>query len=403
MSTEKTHSEYSPSQLKRIIECPGSVQLCREEPEQEESVYAAEGTMLHEVTAKHIEEQYTELDYRVLKNYDLSDDQLLCVQDCLHYLRDRVENYRLMGFDVEVLVEQEVSLKKFGLPKVEGTADIIINIYETSSCVDCKNGRDLVFVVVIDWKFGSGVIVESEGNPQLLAYGLGAVGSYNTLEGLEGGIIVHVFQPKRDHASSTSYTKHEAEKWLNETLSVAVAESRMIPPKLNPGIEQCRWCSVKYKCTALYESANDTAKEVFSAFNEDKQVSISIEKLAELLKKTPQLISYVSGLETYAHSLLMKGEEVPGFKLVEGRSNRKWVDESTVFDLLTSFGLPPEECCVTKVISPTQAEKKLGKAHKNDERFVNAVEKPQGKPVIVPLEDKREPYRDDLARIFKVS
>lgn len=370
------HANYSPSRLTRILGCPASVgyidslELQPGKP----SSYAEEGTRLHHLTYKGIMQPDS------LKECVEEDRSI--VKECLDY----IAALRLSKGHDELVsyAETRVSLAPWGLPEVWGTSDY--NLIDTRA-------RHLD---VIDWKFGQGIIVYAEDNPQLMAYAAGAAGWPNDLE----SVTVHVFQPLVDHEDSWDIPMGKLRQWVHGTLATGIIKASSLNAEFCPGTETCRWCEAANFCRPRYELVLDAARKLFAA-KELLPDRLDAKDIAKLLSMAPIIDKCIKDLVAHAQNEVQHGRPVPGYKLVRGRSNRKWFDEDKAIKWLAK-NTPIEELYVSKAVSPAQAEKKFGALKKSPE-FSVLVEKPEGKLTLVSEHDKRQAVEgpSDPISVFK--
>jgi hypothetical protein len=300
----------------------------------------------------------------------LDRDQLNAVQDCIDYLDNIMRS--IMG-DYDIFIEKRVYLHSLSqwLYECDGTCDIIITTKDS--------------IIVIDWKFGQGIPVYADRNDQLYAYAAGAWAEYAP-DNLEVQIEVHVVQPRLDNFDSASITSADLHNWITSRVEPSLARAYSKNPPFNPGVNQCRWCPAKSTCRARFNTANQTAADVFGAHAKLPN-EIGLEDIGALLDKAPQLEDYIKDLRVFVQRKLEQGIEVPGWKIVLGRSNRAWVDYSEAEEwLLENFDY--EDIYTTKLVSPAQAEK-LERTLKKDESFQSLIHKPEGKTTMVREDDKR--------------
>jgi hypothetical protein len=360
------HAEYSPSRLERILACPGSVPLIKalltnaEIVEGAPSSYALKGTLLHDHVFKMCTTPHHKLD-----DLDPSDKGL--VLECVEY-KDTLAKSK--GHTVGLQFEQSVSLAPWGLPEVFGTTDLAI--------FDPRDGH----VDVVDWKFGSGVTVYAEENPQLMAYAAGTVRwptSYKT-------ITVHVFQPPIDHISTWTFDINHLFDWVHGSLANAIAESRRPGAVINPGVEQCRWCPAVNHCDTRFMLVQQEAEELFRG-QALLPNQITPEKIKALLERAPLVEQAIKDLKLFVTNEIQRGRPFPGYKLVAGRANRKWIDETKTIKWLRD-NTSLEDLFVSKLISPAQTEKLNSKLKRNEE-FQKLWDKAEGKPTLVSEKDPR--------------
>lgn len=386
------HSKYSPSKLSRILACPGSVKRCEKLEPEPSSSYAEEGTMLHDVIANILE---GDLDFNKATE-KLSIEQRGCIKRCVNYV-DEIKAGLALQSDKSTwieLVESRVSLASIGLSEINGTADYIL-IYTT------RSGK--IKIIVIDWKFGKGVPVSAIGNTQLHAYGLGAYfvvpcASRMTVHNIQ----VHVAQPRLNSYTSEDHTPNDLITWsdhVKKRLDLAKSDN----PPVIPGEEQCRWCLDKYGCVERHGLAADQATNIFTNYvHNGKAVipTVSAEQLIELYNQSRILEDYMKGLKKHIIAKGLNGDSIPGYKVVEGRSNRTWVDKKEATQFCVDNDVEIEDLYVSKLISPSAAERLLGTKIKKTTEFKDLWYKPKGGPLLVRETDSRESMAADAAAIF---
>jgi hypothetical protein len=321
------------STAKRVINCPGSVALCQKVPPKPSSKYADEGTLLHNVMAELLG-QDKELRYVLGMEYngikltdDLLDEKIRPAMDAINEIDPNAQ--------LEFAVEQTVSFGNL-LPGVFGSCDLI--------------GRIGNRAIVLDWKFGDGVAVEVEENPQLLFYTAAAIRTpaldwvFKGVKEIEC-IIVQPPQVKR------WVTSFDRVRLFERELVHAVKQAERPDAALKIG-EHCRWCAAKPICPlmtgAVDRAAQTQIKELDAA------------QLGQMLERAQMLEDWISDLRALAMQVLESGNLVPGFKLVQKRATRKWADDERAKQALLAH-LPSEDVIETTVVSPAQAEKKLKK------------------------------------------
>jgi hypothetical protein len=321
------------STAKRVINCPGSVALCQKVPPKPSSKYADEGTLLHNVMAELLG-QDKELRYVLGMEYngikltdDLLDEKIRPAMDAINEIDPNAQ--------LEFAVEQTVSFGDL-LPGVFGSCDLI--------------GRIGNRAIVLDWKFGDGVAVEVEENPQLLFYTAAAIRTpaldwvFKGVKEIEC-IIVQPPQVKR------WVTSFDRVRLFERELVHAVKQAERPDAALKIG-EHCRWCAAKPICPlmtgAVDRAAQTQIKELDAA------------QLGQMLERAQMLEDWISDLRALAMQVLESGNPVPGFKLVQKRATRKWADDERAKQALLAH-LPSEDVIETTVVSPAQAEKKLKK------------------------------------------
>lgn len=379
------HGKFSPSQLPRIVRCPGSVQLCKTVPKRGESEYALEGTMLHEVTSECLIADEPKLPGTIIGRYDLDSEQSEAVQDCL----DWVFTLKMSLDDPKMYdsVESTVTLAHYAMqlkcPQLEdvfGTMDYSL-IAPTI--------REAWFV---DWKFGKGVEVFPD-TEQLKAYAIGKLKSYDFANQFDKLHLV-IGQPRLysgEPFKVLTLTPQELFFWLEDRLVPALKDAVSPAPSFHATEKGCMWCDAKIICETRQQAAMEGAMEVFAIHAKLPQVDI--DQVAKVLNIIPELKVYIADIEQFASLHIQAGKHLPGYKLVAGRSIRKWTDEKAAKKFFEdNYGLDEFAMSELKFKSPAQAEKVIGKKVASQDKELQAlIKKPEGKPTLVPEEDKREP------------
>lgn len=371
------HALFSPSQLSRIMACPASAQLALKVPVQKSSPYAQRGTKLHDIVANLLVSPGTPADDSnpMLSKLDIIDmNQVL---DCLEYL----DGIRKDFGEHEMLVEKSVSLTSWGVGDIWGTADVqLINPHRMH---------------VIDWKFGSGVQVYAQNNEQGLAYAAGAVGFPSRVE----EIVIHVVQPPLNHFDEWVLSYQELKDWVFDILTPAIIIAQEKNPPFNPGPKQCKFCPGSTKCKARDEDANEQAKVIFSTYSD--LPTVSPDRLVKSLHAIQAVQAYAKDIQVFCQLELEKGREIPGYKLVSGRSQRKWRDQDAAEAwLLGNSSIKEEDMYKKKFFGPAGAEK-IDRKLKKDDEFKTLIEKPPGKAQLVSDEDPRPALKPkDAASAF---
>ena len=324
------------STAKRVMNCPGSVALCATMPPRPSSKYADEGTLLHNVmdlilTTNQTPESFVGMTYQDIKlTQELIEDK---IYPALRLL-DEVDPKKEMEYETETRVG-------FGdyLPNVFGSTDLL--------------GRIGTRAIILDWKFGSGVAVEAEENPQLMFYAAAAMRTKASQWVFDGAteiecIIVQPPEIKR------WVTTPERIKQFEHELKVAVQIAQKPDAPLANG-DHCRWCAAKPVCPKM-TGAVDRALALAVGDIDAMQIS-------HYLKQADTLEQWVTDLRALAHTMIEAGAIVPEWKLVAKRATRQWVDEDLAAKELAK-DISLDEMYTKKLLSPAQAEKILKKAKK---------------------------------------
>jgi hypothetical protein len=323
------------STAKRVINCPGSVALVQKMPPKPSSKYADEGTLLHDVIAEHLAAGITLESFIGKKNgdivltQDLIDDKLLPALALL----DEIDPKQEMSYEVETRVG-------FGdlLPGVFGSTDFV--------------GRLGDKAVVLDWKFGDGVVVSAEENEQLMFYAAAAMRTTALQWAFEGATEIEcvIVQPPMIRRWTTT---PERIAQFEHQLVRAVKAAQQPDAGLKAG-DHCRWCAAKPVCPQM-TGAVDRALQV-------QLKEIDAATLGQYLNQADTLEGWITDLRALAFQMLEKNIPVPGYKLVQKQARRQWADEAKAIAALHDMGVPRGELFSPEEIrSPAQMEKVLKK------------------------------------------
>jgi hypothetical protein len=268
----------------------------------------------------------------------------------------------LVGPKDTLLVEQRVCFDEW-VPDGFGTADtIILHDNGTLSTVDLKGGL--------------GVKVSATENSQLRLYGLGALQAHQFDHGTHT-IRMVIVQPGLDHISEEVISVKELLQWGEWVKQAAQATTSPDAPA-TPGAKQCRWCKARFTCKAR---ALDALNSSFGEF-------ITAQDVAMLLPVVAKINDWTKDLEAHAMSLATNGSTIPGYKLVEGKSQRKFKDNAV--EVLHAAGLSDAQIFAPAQLKPLgEIEKALGGKRKATSVLEEACVKPEGKPTLVPISDPR--------------
>lgn len=359
----KAHAILSASSSHRWLNCPPSARLC-ETYEDKGSDYAAEGTDAHSLC---------EYKLRMVLGMGATDptehltwyneEMLDCANGYASYILELVEAAKETYADPMVLIEQRVDFSRW-VEQGFGTSDAII----------ISDGM----LHVVDYKHGLGVLVEADNNPQMMCYALGALELFDAIYDI-GTVAMTVYQPRRQNVSTFEMSKDDLYRWADEVLKPTAELAFAGDGNFLCG-EWCGFCKAKHECRARAEANLMLAQYDFKLppLLEDTEIEV-------ILSRADQLVSWVNDIKEYALQQAISGKEWTGFKLVEGRSNRRYTDEAAVTQTVTDAGFDPYE---RKLLGITAMQKLLGKS-RFDELLSAYIEKPQGKPTLVPESDKR--------------
>lgn len=366
------HARFSPSSGKRYLSCPPSLRL-EEQFADEQSPYAAEGTAGHEMAEYLIKKHLKKRTKRPVSDY-YTDELMEAVDDYVAYAVSQIEEAKRDCPDPYIGVELKVDLSR----RVEGcfgTADLVV--------VDSRK------IHIIDLKLGKGVMVEAEENVQLMIYGLGVLDMLSFLYEIET-VELTIVQPRLQHLSTWEISAEALLKWGSEVFEAGAKKALAGEGEYAAG-DHCRFCKARFTCR---ERANEYLRLAQMEFREAPL--LSEEEIAEVLMKADALKKWAEEIYTYAQNeAVVNHKEWPGFKLVLGRSNRRYTDEEDVANAAKAAGYT--DIFKSTLIGITEMEKLMGKK-KFSEVLGGLVYKPQGKITLVPDSDKREPVNLDTAK-----
>ena len=359
------HARLSASGAHRWINCPGSVQA-EEGIKDAASPHAEEGTAAHELAELVLNEGgncHAWVGRQLVEN-----NAWTVTQEMADYVQQYVDYVAATPGTQQY--EQRVSYADW-VPEGFGTADAI-SIDPASKTLYC-----------IDLKYGKGVRVDADNNPQGMLYGLGA---YNEIEGIYDieRVVIVIVQPRLDHISEWSISVDDLLRW-GAWVSERAQETIGPDAKRVPGESQCRFCKAKATCPALYDF---TTRIIASDFdNLDSPEHLSDERMAEVMSAKKLITGWLDAVESHITERLKAGDDFPGYKLVAGRSLRQWADEKEAEQALAEqLG---DDAYERKLLTPAKAEKALGKT--KAKAIKDLIVKPEGKPVLAPESDKRKP------------
>lgn len=378
--SERKHALLSASSAHRWLVCTPSAKLEEQFPDTE-SEAAAEGTLAHELAEMKVRNYFfpKELGKRKLnsavkklsENGLWKDEMQGYTDDYLDYIRTTALSLKSMP---SVRIEQRVYFKEYTLADPEdeiegsGIADCILLYGDT--------------VHVIDFKYGKGVPVSAEENPQLMLYALGAYQAYRMLYPISK-VKLTIVQPRLDSISEWECLVADLLKfgeYVKERSALAVKGGG----DYTPGKNTCRFCRASAQCRARAE------ENVRLAFFTDKLPPlISNEEVGKYLEKGEDVAKWLEKLKEYALKECLAGKDVLGWKAVEGRSTRDWTDMDVAFETLIKGGIAPEEMLwEKKPLTLSQVEKIVGKKDFQEAVGKFVIKKP-GKPALAKESDKR--------------
>jgi hypothetical protein len=370
--------------------CTGSVALEAPFPDTS-SEFAAEGTLAHEIAAKCLDNDVNPAAL-IGQRFPVDGFEFTVDQSMADYVNDYMKLVREYAQGGELLVEKRVGIGHLtGEEGAGGTSDAII-----------IKGTE---IIVIDLKYGMGVRVDANDNPQLMLYALGALNEYEIIGDFDTVTMV-IHQPRLNHVSEYSIPVSELLTFGDQ---VREAVSRIEEPTFNPGEKQCKFCKAKATCPALRA---DMAEVVGGAADisdfadlipHEVSSETSDNYLPIAMSKVDMIEQWCKAVRAETERRLLAGQPVTGYKLVQGRAgNRDWKDAKAVEDMMKkTFRMRDDQVYDFKLISPTKAEKVF---KENPKRWANLQEqivRGDGKPSVAPATDKRpamdvKPVMDDF-------
>lgn len=380
---ESKHALLSASSAKKWLHCTPSARLEADVPE-EQSVYAAEGTLAHSICELKLSKQFTDRNmtdrtYKSRLN-KLAKDPLYSKE--MEGFTDTYVDY-ITGIAYNLSSTPYVAVEKrvdYGLWAPEG--------FGTCDCILIQG--DVMHVC--DFKYGKGKAVGSRENPQLMLYALGAWNAFRMIYPVRR-VVLHIIQPRIDNTSNWEISAEGLLLWGEETVRPQALKAYHGEGECVPG----SWCDEGFcrlaaTCRARAEANMALEKEALNPPENGGQVmklppQLDNQEVGALLKRAQFLKSWVNRLEAYAQGEILAGRAVPGWKLVAGRSVRTIQDIDAAYDALCEAGYPEAALYKMQPLPLGELEKLVNKEHKAIlEKF---IVKPQGKPTLAPEDDKR--------------
>ena len=362
MPPEK-HAKLSASSAHRWMNCNPSANLEREFADKT-SEAAAEGSAAHALCEHKLRKALKMRSVRPVSKYD-SDEMEMYTDSYVEFVLEQIEVAKQHCTDPFVLIEQRLDFSCY-VPDGFGTGDCLI--------VADK------LLHIIDFKYGLGVLVDAAENPQMMLYALGALQLFEALYDIDT-ISMSIFQPRRENVSTWTITVAELKEWAEKILRPKAELAFKGEGEFNPG-PWCTFCKAAVKCRARAEEKLALAQYEFA-----KPPLLTDEEIEDILSRLDDLTKWANEIAAYAQDAAINhGKQWNGFKLVEGRSVRKYSDEAAVVAAATAAGY--RDIYKKSLISITEMEKLMGKKTFT-EVLGGLVIKPQGKPTLVPASDKR--------------
>lgn len=378
MNEEKQHALLSASAAHRWLTCTPSARLEQMEGIEECSVYAEEGTAAHELAELKLSfyfdkidgdiycRRYEEFIERYGKYYNREFEEY--VDSYVEYVISQTKGLK----DFHILFETRVNYSNI-VPQGFGTADVLIITEDT--------------IHIIDLKFGVGVPVDAKNNPQLRLYGLGALNLFPN----SNTVKMTINQPRLDYIDTEVLDKMTLLKWAFDFVKPRAELAIKGEGTLCATEKACKFCKLRGKCKARANTQLALAQEEFLIVDNRQEMieSLSEEQIANILETAPAFMDWFKDVQAYAFGQAMRGVKIPGFKLVEGKSNRIITDTKKVKEILMDMGFVEDDLMKPREMQGiSNLEKLVGK-----KMFAEACKeylvKPQGKLTLAPESDRR--------------
>ncbi|MCY6957584.1 DUF2800 domain-containing protein [Clostridium brassicae] len=357
------HAVLSASGAHRWLNCLPSARLELEFVNNESSA-AAEGTAAHALCEHKLKKALHMRSKRPVSVYN-SDEMEEHSDAYVEFVMEQLELAKQSCTDPLILIEQRLDFSCY-VPQGFGTGDCII-------IADKK-------LHIIDFKYGMGVLVDAVDNPQMKLYALGALEIYDSLYDIEE-VYMTIFQPRRENVSTWTIRVEDLKDWAEKELKPRAKKAYDGEGEYLPG-EWCTFCRAAVKCRARAEEKLKLAQSEFKLppLLTDSEIEEVLSKLSDLTKWANEIIAYATD------AAVNHGKEWHGFKVVEGRSVRKYKDEDAVAEVAKANGY--KDIFRQSLITLTEMERLMGKS-KFEKILGDLIYKPPGKPTLVPLSDKR--------------
>lgn len=380
--SNRAHAKLSASGANQWLNCPPSIKAS-EGVGDTSSEFAREGTFAHELSELYFSNLYENLSDADFKqqleqsksNEYYSEELREYVEQYVDIVEEKINEAKAQDEPI-LFFEHRLDLTRY-VPESFGTGDVVVYY----------NGT----VEIIDLKYGKGVEVSALNNPQLRLYGLGA---YELLKDFEDvhTIKMTIVQPRLHNISSETVDAADLVEWGLNTVKPQAIKAHNGEGEFKAG-SHCRFCKIRHTCRARAEANNVEAEDMAEPY------TLTDDELSALLHRLPEIKRWASDVEEYCKSQAVENKrEFDGWKVVEGRANRKYADEQQVYERLTEQ-YDPKDVSETKVLSISKLEKQLGKKEV-DGILGKLVVKPQGKPTLVTEDDKREPIMQSAEKDF---
>lgn len=362
------HATLSASAAQRWMACPPSVMATKGMPDTT-SEYAEEGTAAHEVAEYKLRWNLGEKSISPPSTGKFDADEIDRYTDVYaYYVGDVFETLRKKCPDAILLIEQRLDFSDY-VPDGFGTGDAVIIADDVMQ--------------ICDLKYGKGIRIAADNNPQMMLYALGALNMYGCLYDIKT-VRLAIIQPRLDNISEWEISVEDLYKWAETELKPKAQLAAKGEGEFSAG-EHCRFCKLKATCRKRAERMLELAKYDF-----EPPAELSETEISAVMKIAADLAKWADDVFAYAQAqAINNGVHWDGYKIVEGRSNRKFTDEKKVADICREQGYQLSQIYKTTLIGITDMEKLMGKKQFK-ELLGEYVHKPKGKLTLVPVSDKRE-------------
>lgn len=373
--SSRDHALLSASSAHRWLNCPPSALVAETYPQQD-TVFTREGTTAHEVAESVARGSVSASKlkcgaHEAAGATNVTHEMIECAEGYRDYIQEQTRSNEAV-----TLLEQRVDFSAW-VPDGFGTADCLIFQGDTMD--------------VIDYKFGQGVPVEAEDNPQMRLYALGALNDYSIAYDVKT-VRMHIYQPRLNSISVAEMPVADLLEWAETVVKPRAELAAKGEGEYKAG-GWCKFCPHAGRCREL----TSTCTEYVETHSLHAAVPILAPfEVAKVLEMEPLITLWLKKVKAQALDTLMDGGEVPGYKVVAGKQgNRKWVDELKVAEALEAAGYNRGEFTETSLLSPAAMDKAFGKK-RVAELLTELIDRSPGAPTVVPESDKRPVY-DRLA------
>lgn len=364
------HALLSPSSASRWLACTPSARLEEKFPDTA-GEYAAEGSLAHELCelllhrymGGNVNKRLAAIHFDPLYSPEMYDHAV----DYADTVWNKFSEAKKNTPDAVLHIEESIDLQKY-VPEGFGTGDAVI----------ISGG----VLEVIDYKYGKGVEVSAVNNKQMMLYALGTLAKYDYLYGIDT-VRMTIIQPRIGNISEYEMRAVDLYRWAEEELKPRAMMAYRGEGEFVPG-NHCRFCRAKAQCRALAERNIEAARHEF-----DDVALLSDEEVAAVLEEVEGIKSWITAVEEYALKAALDGKRFPGFKLVEGRSIRKYRDSDEVAAVLLAQGFKADQIYKPRELQTITAMEKLLTKKGFNAMLGDLIIKPAGKPTLVPLDDRR--------------